>query len=277
MSRTKILIDAGPSPHGFHGVEPFLRCPTAYRWKRDAKLRAAALGPAHVADPPADPLVRGSIGHVGLAHHYARQAAVARGLDPEAFHDPVAAMTLLAERFGASGARLLPVAVAAVERHVRQYLVESFEVVAVERLLETDFEGFPYTARADLVVRNAAGRVVIYDHKFVGRIDDAVFRRYALSGQFLGLATLGARHFGPDFGGVMLNVVECNGTRLVRRQVEPAPYALQRYPRVIADAKRRIRDLEEAGSAEAWPMAVSETTCMTNYGPCEWFERCRWG
>jgi hypothetical protein len=283
---TPILIDTGPSPRGFHRLEQFLTCPMRYYWNRQLRLAAEA-APDAPEGAKADPLVRGTLGHVLMAHHYARLTAVARGRDPEQFYSPRDAAAIVADRYGDQGRRLLTDAMRGFDAHARTYAVERFDVIGIEKLLETWFpgsgspdpRGWWYTARADMVVRmKDTGKVWIVDHKYVGRVgDESVFRRYTLSGQFLGLYHLGNRIYGSDFAGLMLNVVACDASnRCVRRGVDPAPWALQRFPDLVAQTELRIRDLEDL-PVTAWPMAVSEIACVTPYGICAHFERCRWG
>ena len=102
-------------------------------------------------------------------------------------------MALSASSFGDLGDEMLGVALTAVKRYSEHYGVESFEVVSVEKEIETEFFGYRYTARADLTVKDLAGKTWLYDHKFVNKIESKVYRRYILSGQFLGLIHLGTR------------------------------------------------------------------------------------
>lgn len=271
---TPILIDTGPSPYGWHSIAQFLRCETA--WFHERREKAAG------HESFREPLVRGSIGHAGLAHHYARAVAVSLGRDPERFHPPTDAMALVARKFGEVGARMLPEALRGFHAHQRAYAVDRDETIGIERLLETQFTddagiSWPYTARADRVVRNRdTGKVWIHDHKFVGRVEDKVFKRYALSGQFAGLAHLGLRYYGDNFAGIVLNVVGCQDQQCGRRQVEPAPWAVQRFPWIVCDARRRMKEADRKPLA-LLPMALNETVCITPYGPCDFFDRCRWG
>jgi len=265
---TPTLIDTGPSPRGWHRIELFLTCPMRYYWRKVAG----------VEDPPRAPLVRGTLGHAMLAHHYAQQVAVLRGLDPATFYSALEASQIIADRYGDLGQRCRADALRGFERYRSTYVAENFEVIGIERLLETRFEGFLYTARADLIVKVAStGKVWIYDHKVVGRIDDRTFRRYTLSGQFLGLHHLGIANYGRDFGGVIINVVGCNDGKLERAAPAPAPWALVRFPKNVAMAERRIADLEGAGDVSLWPMATSEHACVGPYGFCDFFDKCRWG
>lgn len=269
-----ILINTGPSERGFHRLEAFWNCEMKFFWS-EAAPRRVVNGVMLDVDPP---LARGSIGHAGLAHYYARKVAAERGKDPDTFFSVDDAMSLVSETFGDVGRATLPEAAKAVRYYQAQYVAEDHEVIGIERHMETEFEGWRYTARADLVVRypRDTGKIYIWDHKFVGRIEDRTFQRYELSGQFLGLWHLGRRQWGNDFGGVRVNVIGCNKLDVERREPEPAPWALQRYPHNVALAEQRIALLRTKPSSE-WSMSDSEMTCVTPYGRCQHTDRCRWG
>jgi PD-(D/E)XK nuclease superfamily protein len=234
--------------------------------------------------PPGPPLVRGSIGHAGLAHVYARQLATQDGTDPDRYYRPLEAMTLVAGTFGDLGEAVLPVAARAVRSYCEHYSTERWRIVGVESAEETSFLGYRYTARVDLKYMDRSGKVWYMDHKFVGKIESKVLRRYILSGQFLGLIHLGSRLHGSDFGGVQLNLVGCNVPGFLRVVPEPAPWMLERFPGVVLRAEQGIQDLERMmgpggveNPSEPLPAAPSEHTCWTSYGPCPAFELCRWG
>jgi hypothetical protein len=226
---------------------------------------------------PAVPLVRGTLGHVMLAHYYARKVAVERGVPPDRFYSPSDAATIIAGRHGEVGENLLPTVLYAFEAYRRAYVIETFEVIGIESLLETIFHGYRYTARADLIVRmNGSQKVWIYDHKFVGRIEDRTFQRYAISGQFLGLQHLGRARYGADFGGVIVNAVDCTTGACERRQPAVSPWALTRFPEVVRAAEEGIARMEATREPPAH-MALSELACFTPYGRCDFYDRCRWG
>src|SRR5512142_2081746 len=95
----KILLNTGPSPRGAHRLETILTCPQLYAYLHVLKLD---LGDR-------TPLVRGSLGHVSLAHHYVQLRAVQRGEDPAAFYEPHVAIDQAALTFGDMGVSLAPV------------------------------------------------------------------------------------------------------------------------------------------------------------------------
>ena len=263
---TKILLDTGPSERGWHRLERFLTCPLKYYWATTGERPR-----------PGVPLVRGSIGHVGLAHMYARMRARDAGdqADFDRYYQPSVAMNMVAQKFDAG--RMMPGLLKLLLDYSQHYRTETFKVLEVEKGFETSFEGHRYTARADLVVKGADGRVWIYDHKITGRVETKTLRRYALSGQFFGLHHLGQRAYGRDFGGVKLNILGMDG-KFVRSDLEPAPFLLAAFPKVVAAAEARIASLAGQPLAVWAAQAVpSEISCYVPYGECEHFEACRWG
>jgi hypothetical protein len=226
------------------------------------------------------PLARGILGHVGLAQHFARLGCAQSGRDPDEFAKPVAAMERAANQIKCHRIYdAFEAALAGIDAHLALMPpeVETMRVRAVEFLIDTTFGGHPYTARIDLVMEDANRGVWAIDHKFVGRIEDKTLTRYAMSGQFLGITHLGQRKWGDQFAGVMLNVCGCRVQKHVRRQIEAAPYALQRFERNVIEAEQEIARMTAENDERAWPLAMHEQVCYSAYGPCDEFDRCRWG
>ena len=280
MNSSKILIDTGPSRRGFHRLEAHMRC---------ARLYALGYGRAgsggETAEmsrrrfPPASPLVRGSIGHVGMAHLYARLRAVQRREDPDAYYVPTEAMGIVADSFGELGQEMLPIASRTVRAYAKHYARENIEVLGVEDEEEVNFyDKFLYTARVDLEYRDRSGKVWFADHKLVNKIEGKVLSRYVLSGQFLGLAHLGARKWGDAFAGVAVNLLGVNPISFVRVAPDPAPWMLERFPEMVALTEESIARTEQLISVgRNTPASPSEFLCYTPYGRCPAFEMCRWG
>jgi hypothetical protein len=151
----------------------------------------------------------------------------------------------------------------------------------VEEIARTKIEQYDFTQRFDLVVREPDGKIYIYDHKTTGRLSKSIGERYTLSGQFIGMAMFGAGLFGEEFGGVKINFIELpddGNFKFSRGLVDPAPNALKNFPLTVLEARVRIASLDEGNiPPERWPQTLSEQTCVTAYGRCEFFERCRWG
>jgi len=267
------LIDTGPSSAGWHGTETWLRCVTLYGWSQ--------LG--ETAGISEEALARGTLVHVALAHLFERARLGHDCFEAEGYAAPREALCLAADKLGAIGAEVLPIASRAVKAYLAQWGHERPRVLAVERELETVFEvpGFPparYTARADRITEDAAGLVWIWDIKTAHRLEAKVSARYVLSGQILGLAHLGARIYGKRFGGVRLDLVGCEDLRCERVTPDPAPWMYRKFPRVIAAARAGMAAFDAARAPpEEWPASPSEVTCFTPYGRCRAWARCRFG
>ena len=281
----KLLIDTGPSDRGIHRQETFRRCPFLFAAKY--KLRLGHLMGNREA------LIRGTMGHIGLAHYYARKQAEQRGTDPEVFFAPMDAIAekvrRLPDQEGAAAAEiarrwLTPVQVA-IEAYMTWYAQENLEVLHVEHPVEMQFGPTPdtrMTQRFDLVVRDSSQRVWVWDHKCVGRIDRKSTARYTLCGQFLEMVWQARNIWGDDFGGLRINVVQVSNPpdpKFHRVSPDPAPAALADFPQSVVDTEGLIAQLERA-RPDPWmwgPRAYSEVVCMTPYGPCDAQELCRWG
>lgn len=287
---SKILLNTGPSERGWHRLEAWLRCPQLFAYAYLIKPEGG-LGDR-------GPLVRGTIGHAGLAHHFARLRAKQRGDDPNAYHTIEDAMALVAAMHGELGEFFLPIALRAVMAYITQFVYEDFEVVAVEEAVRAYVkwpdalvkvqpsranEKFLITQRFDRVFKDKGKRVWIEDHKFVAKIQGKTVTRYILSGQFHLMQWFGRALYGDAFGGARINLLECQENPDVKPKslqlpCEPAPNALGRFARNVCDAEEGIARLAAEGR-DPWdyPAAMNEQVCLTPYGACPAFELCRWG
>lgn len=266
------FIDAGSSGQwGWHATELAMKCPQAFSY--------AYRVPWPEGDRPrsnAPALMKGSLVHAGLAHHY---AIIRDGLGVWA--SPEEAIRRCADELGPAAAEFVPSAGAAVRAYAAHYAIGDLEPLHIEEVFEAEIGGWKFTQRFDLVARNAAGQVVIADHKTTALATAVAASRYTLSGQFLGMATFGRHLWGKDFGGVLINLIELKDGSPAwfrRVMVEPAPHALRLFPLTVKHARDRVAALDEAGiDPWEWPKALSETVCTSAYGNCEWYENCRWG
>lgn len=273
----KILIDTGPSERGWHRLETFAHCPQLFAYRYAIGLEI-----------PSIPLVRGTLGHVALAHYYARLMAQQQKRDPNIYFDPLEAVDEKIKRIHASG----PAASAKIADEVRDsvrtavtaymanYAMESMKVFAVEAVARMHFQGHLLTQRFDLVTVDRGGKFWIYDHKFVGSIQAKSTKRYTLSGQFLEMVWQGRNAFGDKFGGCRVNLIGCEGAEPTfhRETPPPAPQALSMFPQAVVDIETGIARLQAEGR-DPWnyPKVLSEIGCVTPYGQCPATELCRWG
>jgi hypothetical protein len=272
-----ILLDAGSSGKwGWHGIQSFNECPQKFSYRHN-------LG---IVTPPKEPLVKGSILHVGLAHRYARMWAQQNGELADRFYSPEEAMTIVAHKkeSGEIGPRVLPEIVAAMRAYEAYYAAERVKVLEVEQVFECEIGGEPYTQRLDWVYEDPQGRVWLVDHKTTGRMESKTAMGYAMSGQILGMRHLGRLYYGERFAGVKLNMIVWGPggkEKFARLDPEPAPFAQSQFTNVVTFARDRVRALRESGAGGvdpmAWPRALSETTCVGRYGACEYYDHCKWG
>ena len=278
-------LNAGSSGEwGWHATELALRCPQLFAYHHRCK------GAQMNGDRGA--LVRGSLVHQGLAHHYARRRSEQAGGDPAEWMDPVAAIIRCAEELEARGEKskaghYVESATNIVLDYLEHYRSEALEVLHVEDVFETTIGGHKFTQRLDMVGRRSDGKVYVYDHKTTGFYNAKIPERYTLSGQFLGMHNFGAQVFGSDFGGVIINVLACGAassptargaTTFTRVPPNPAPNAQRLFTISVLEARERVEKLDREGvDPWRWPKVLSEQVCITAYGKCEGFDLCRWG
>lgn len=269
-------IDAGSSGEwGWHATELAMRCPRLFAYNHRMKLESFREG-----DRPA--LLKGSLIHQGLAHHYARIQSKQQGTDPEMWARPDVAIEACAEKLGKYAGQYIEITKKAVAEYAAHWMHEKLEIMHVEEVFTSEIGGFKFTQRFDLVARDHTGKVIIIDHKSTGRIS-GVGTRYTLSGQFLGMASFGERIWGEEFGGVRINLIEIpavlfGNCKFLRVEPDPAPAALKSFPLTVLHARQRIEALDSSNiEPKEWPMALSEQTCITPYGVCDAFDLCRWG
>lgn len=270
------IIDSGPSARGWSYYAAFLRCPMLFFWKY-VYARRQGLG----WNDTTPPLARGTLVHVGLAHHYARKWAVANGRDPERIPEPLTAMRIKSEQIGDVGIEMLPVAVAMVGSYWKAWPVDSFDVVSVEQPVEIKFGSATLTARVDRTVQDRSTRKILFhDIKTSARLEGKTVYKYTNHGQFFGHTFIGRAMYGDRFGGVMIDIIDERG-EVKRIPPEPAPFALRTFPSRIERANERIEECKRrhGDSQEAWmsEAVTDEQTCVGPYGKCPAFDLCRWG
>jgi hypothetical protein len=284
MTEPKHLNAGSSGEWGWHATELAMRCPQLFAYHH--RIKDAALEGSRGA------LLRGSMVHQGLGHHYARMQNAQNGLDPNEWAKPDAAIIACADALchedGTNEAmKYLESSRNIVADYIAHYGGEKLDVVAVEEIFSAEIAGYKFTQRLDLVARRENGKVYIFDHKTTGRISEKSSERYTLSGQFLGMATFGRSLWGTDFGGVIINLIGCGpvdsysapgATAFKRAELDPAPEALRLFPLTIRDSRDRIAALDASGRDPwEWPKVFSEQVCVGPYGRCDGFNLCRWG
>lgn len=203
----KILLNAGRSEAGFSGVSALKLCPQLYAYERPLGLNLKST----------DPLVKGSLLHVGVAHILRRAQALQEGDDPERWYRPSEAIPLAAQAMDRENpahraARWVPLVTATCRAYhaapgsYPQQILSVEEVIRVAlrwrpgaqriaevRLLGTD-ERLPegwrlYTQRLD-AVSIEDGCLAVDDHKSASYIRASTRAAYTMHGQFWGAELL---------------------------------------------------------------------------------------
>lgn len=272
MANGQLLLDAGRSEAGWHRVESAIRCPRLFAWKEIEGIRGEISAP----------LVRGSLLHIGLAHHYARVRERQTGGDPERWLAPDAAIATLAEKNSEESPLWMDCAPAIIDVYFayrENWGQEDWKILEVENQMKARVgeKKHLYTQRADLTIEDPHGRVWIVDHKSAYRINSATLRQHLLDGQFLGYQLFGKAKYGKRFAGVLVNRVKLTPRYdFDRRALEPSPSAYKWFVRAIEEGEKRIAENLGKPPME-WPMAISNQICFGKYGACDAFDLCRFG
>jgi hypothetical protein len=289
----KVLLNAGSSGrYGWSSRQHVMRC-------------AARHGFAQTPGPTvSDALIRGSLVHVGLAHHYAQLQAVQQAWDPHRYYEPGDAIRLTAEAGDARDGLgkwepWIEPAQAAVRNHQQLMALQRASVVAVEQLVHFEVPWrhprtgvervFPASMRLDLVLTDDLGRWWIVDHKSCVYAGGNKKKGFMLYGGLVGMQWWAQRAWGERFGGLLISLLTLAGDgsktpyrlKIERFTPEVAPMAIKTFPDTVAWSELQRELLEATWGTENpdnYPRALSEQgPCVDRYGLCEYRERCRWG
>lgn len=270
----RILLNSGPSEHGWSRLSVAARCLRLYAFKYILKIN----------HDDATALVRGSLVHIGLAHFYAQMRAVQQKSDPGRYYDPLEAMALVAPTFSL-GPSLLPLCQKIVQQYMKWHAGDAvrFKVVAVEEQVRATLGGkYPFTQRWDLVLQDKSNLIWVMDHKCSAKPGPTTVVGHMLSGQFLGAQLIGKSMFKEQWGGVKINVlgaIEAPDGQFdyLRDNLPAAPGAVNRFRDDMVALEDRLAYL--AANVDPWeyPGSWNELTCVHRYGVCSSMELCRWG
>ena len=266
-------IDAGPSRAGWSRLSKMLKCPRFYALDKTAERSAS------------DALVRGSLMHIALAHHYAALKSVQHDEQVEYLTPEDAVKRYAAEAECELHDKWADKVIGTYHQYAMMYPVPSWRIQGVEQVVETKVRddvqdtSYDYTARIDLIVAHH-GKHYFVDHKTSFAILPKTYNKYTLSGQFLGQQMIGREMFGDDFGGVILNLIGWDDRKPVssfKRKVLPyAERSVAHFPDTVKQAERMIAEFEGRDPFH-YPGAHHDNACQTTYGPCSFFETCRLG
>lgn len=269
------LLETGPSPRGWHRLQLMLECPQKWAYEYRLKDRSAGGG----GGTKSVPLIKGSMMHLALAHHYMRMQSEQQGTDIDEWLPPIEALEAACRKEGRAWQEHFDSIASCYREYALRWADESMKIVAVEKMAYAKIGEHLFTGRFDLVYEDRRGMIWICDHKTTTRLMGSQKRYYRASGQLVGYAYMGREIFGDRFAGMVLNQVQhkppCKFQRIT---LPPAPNLMLRFPATVEDAEGRIAALEAEGRPYTqWPMAMNELTCYTRYGACPHLEKCQWG
>lgn len=296
---TPILLDSGPSERGWHEASDMLRCPQLWAYGHHPDF-------ANWSPLPSKPLIRGTLFHVGGAHHFSRLQALQRGTDPNVFLAPADAIVEMARRQDALLDARHPGEHATYASHVSECIAAVFalaewwaryrvgwKILAVEEQvrelvpaagwsIDPAVSEFLLTRRLDLLVEDPDGYRVLCDHKTRGRKDtERQVRIYSRSGQMVGYHTFGRAAYGPKFGGVVALFATFQGTPSFEWVPMPAlPWAMGAFADTIRWSEYQ-RQLFSRMGLSGWhypKVMLGDGACETYWGdPCPGSELCGFG
>lgn len=281
-TRMSKLLETGPSPRGWHRLQNMLECPQKWSYRYNLGMKPSI---------PAIALMKGSLMHLALAHHYMRKQDADNGIETE-WLDPFDAIDLKCQQ-EPDFVDAKNVVQKGMEFYLDHWQFEDqrWKVLEVEKLayatiddpVELAEDGTPkrylLTGRFDMILENAAGDVYVVDHKTTSRLTKSHEQFYAMSGQLLGYEYMARKIFGDRLRGVMLNLVQLGTKNKCERLViPPRPFLSSQFEQTVIDAERRIAQLDKSGrDALEYPKAMNELTCFTRYGACAFMDTCKYG
>ena len=139
-----------------------------------------------------------------------------------------------------------------------------------------DCEGHPdhgkpirLTRRIDLTTRERRG-AILWDHKHTSKVDPKrADDAYAMDGGFSAFRILGKQRW-PDLAEVALQLICNRKPYRVERPIVPAtPFKDKGFARMVWYYEHQIAQADMMfPNPWDWPMAMSETVCMSRYGLC---------
>lgn len=276
----RILINTGGTEFGSHVLETADRCLQLFAY---IVVLGLDLGETR------EPLIRGSLLHAGLAHHYVRRGAQqAEGVDfdgsiykdPDQFYEPLDAVTRAGIALVKDGEDRMLVnhLVPMVQERIQQYIDyyrgrDQFRILFVEKLFKTTIHGYPYTCRMDLGIDIAHQGTWMVDHKGAARITKS-HEIYSPSLQVQGLQLFGRQNYGERFKGVILNYVSWSDVHFERRPPTPAPAFASRIEQSVFDIWSSLHTLLGT-KRDPWKWPVRYSGCIDKWGKlCPGYKLC---
>lgn len=276
MNPNAKVIMAGPSPRGWHRLQQAAECLQKYAFGyEDPTHKKPTMG-----SRPA--LAKGSLLHLALAQHYAKIRATQQGENPDDWADPMDAVSVVAKMEKVED--LIPIIEDTYDSYQRTFVNDSWKwkILEIEQLNEVYLGGkYRLTGRMDLVIEVEGGQVYVIDHKSTGRATKQHQSYYAVSGQLMGYSRMMQEKYKEKFAGVIVNLVQLQDkapAKFDRIHLPRSPAMEARFEQSVIDIEENIERLKASGrSFDNWPKALSELTCYSRYGACEFIDQCRYG
>ena len=263
------IPDHGPSARGSSYYKLELACPREF-----ALSTIAGLAPEH----PSDPLSTGLLFHLSLERYY--QAIQKHGVGREGRRIGAAAAISIYEALQNEPGygSIFEETKAIIDGYLDEYdRDEPWEILAVEETLEYAIQGFEYTTRLDLLVRDTQrGGVYVVEHKSARSITPDLLDNYEMDLQVLGQIWLVERvldlsKYGK-FRGTLINIATKHSPpRFHRHEVNPSPAHLRAFEQALQSYIRLKQDY----ARENWPRALGHCSGYARgYGKCQFYSLC---
>lgn len=279
----KLHLVPGASPQGSSYWRKLLQCPREHYLGNIVQLKPKRRA-QNANDVPEfkEALDVGALYHLGLQTYYeaiyAQQHKQTLTAAPETLAFEVLAPFVSEPGYGET--------YETVERLLDAYFnkyrndPQRWEVLAVELTLAcTDSRvAFPWTSRFDLVVVDhsvAKGATFVVEHKTARAIDNNTIQGYTQDVQVMGQIWLWGREIDlasyPPFLGAQVNLIsKTKEPKMERVPVSPTPAALRTWEESMTKHWLMSKFYETLG----FPQNLA--SCMRRYGPCEFFDVCRY-
>jgi hypothetical protein len=261
-----------------------LECPQKYSYRYNLGMEPSI---------PAIALMKGSLAHLALAHHYSIKQERDNGITESQWLDPFDAIALKCKQ-EPEFVEARNIVTQAIRSYQEHWLMEdqNWRILEIEKMayatitdpVELTDEGenkvYLLTGRFDMIMENVhTGDVYVVDHKTTSRLTKNHEKFYAMSGQLIGYEYMARKIFGSRLKGVMLNFLQL-GTKnkFDRFIIPPRPNLSNQFEQTVMDAERRIAELDKSGrDALDYPKAMNELTCYSRYGACNFMDTCKYG
>jgi len=258
----KEFIDTGRSRFGFSRFQCFSMCPRKYAYDYISKEKTIR--------PFAKSLQKGSMVHIGLAHHY---------IDGDKYMSPIEAIEHYSHNL-IGEADVIEECTEKSKESVLKYIEkyedeDEFEILGIEK--EYEYNVSPtrsLTQRVDLIYKDLkTNEIVFCDHKTTSRYSKSIVDNYRMSGQFIGYVLIARQHFGIGNPKILLNVIVLTKEiRFYRHPLQLSDNAIANYPKMICHIYDQMDTYGD--NVEDYPMIMTEFSCNGKYGRCPHYERC---